>query len=54
MPGIRCNSVHWPVLRFDRKCGQDGQANPGGLVIQGHSYMQPRVWALKLKQREDG
>ena len=27
-----------------------GQANPGGLVIQGHSYMQPRVWALKLTQ----
>jgi hypothetical protein len=30
-----------------------GRANPGGLVIQGHSYMQPRVWALKLtKERE--
>jgi len=29
-----------------------GQANPGGLVLQGHSYMQPRVWAIKLKKAE--
>jgi hypothetical protein len=27
-----------------------GRANPGGLVLQGHSYLQPQVWAIKLKQ----
>ena len=27
------------------------QTGPGGFVVQGHSYMQPRVWALKLSAR---
>jgi hypothetical protein len=29
------------------------QPNSRGRVVQGHSYMQPRVWALKLEREPE-
>jgi len=26
------------------------QTGPGAQVLQGHSYMQPQVWAIELKE----